>query len=153
MERVPGGDWTDDMTETLRRLWVDPAISIEAIAAEIGSGVTAHAVIGKADRLKRAGRLPPVTRSSPIKPREQSLVKAAVSALRELDACLVFSADPRLRHIDGLAKAMASAKAVLDRADRQTAKAVERGRKIIAGSGGLGGGEKLAVNRDEAADG
>jgi GcrA cell cycle regulator len=47
--------WTDENTETLKRLWAD-GMSASKIAEALGNVVTRNAVIGKADRLGLARR-------------------------------------------------------------------------------------------------
>lgn len=47
--------WTDERVELLSRLWLDGR-SASQIAAELGSGITRNAVIGKVHRLGLAGR-------------------------------------------------------------------------------------------------
>jgi GcrA cell cycle regulator len=48
--------WTDERVELLRRLWVE-GLSASQIAAEIGTGITRNAVIGKVHRLGMSGRI------------------------------------------------------------------------------------------------
>lgn len=62
--------WTDERTDTLKRLWIG-GLSASEIARELG-GITRNAVIGKVDRL---GLL---ARAKPSKP-GQSAAKAAVA--------------------------------------------------------------------------
>jgi hypothetical protein len=47
-----GYNWTPEATETLRRLFPDPYVTSEMIAAQLGNGCTERAVIRKAALLK-----------------------------------------------------------------------------------------------------
>jgi GcrA cell cycle regulator len=47
--------WTDERVELMRKLWLD-GLSASQVAAELGSGVTRNAVIGKIHRLGLAER-------------------------------------------------------------------------------------------------
>jgi GcrA cell cycle regulator len=51
--------WTDERVDLLSRLWMEGR-SASQIAAELGSGITRNAVIGKVHRLGLAGRAKPV---------------------------------------------------------------------------------------------
>jgi GcrA cell cycle regulator len=57
--------WTDERVELLRQLWLDGR-SASQISAELGSGVTRNAVIGKVHRLGLSGR---AKSTSPAVPR------------------------------------------------------------------------------------
>jgi len=59
--------WTDEQLDLLRTLWND-GWSASQIAAELGSGITLNAVIGKIHRLGIAGRAK-TPRSGPRTPR------------------------------------------------------------------------------------
>jgi GcrA cell cycle regulator len=56
--------WTDERIETLAKLWLG-GLSASRIAAELGSGITRNAVIGKVHRLGLSGRAKTVTTPSP----------------------------------------------------------------------------------------
>ena len=47
--------WTDERVELLRKLW-NEGLSASQVAAELGTGVTRNAVIGKIHRLGLAER-------------------------------------------------------------------------------------------------
>jgi GcrA cell cycle regulator len=47
--------WTDERVELLRKLWLE-GLSASQIAAELSSGITRNAVIGKVHRLGLSGR-------------------------------------------------------------------------------------------------
>jgi GcrA cell cycle regulator len=51
---MPSTWWTEDRTETLRKLW-SIGVSFSRIAAELGEGVTRNAVCGKIHRMEFTG--------------------------------------------------------------------------------------------------
>jgi GcrA cell cycle regulator len=51
---MPSTWWTEDRTETLRKLWAI-GVSFSGIAAELGDGVTRNAVCGKIHRMELIG--------------------------------------------------------------------------------------------------
>ncbi len=58
--------WTDDRVDTLKKLWAK-GLSASAIAGTIGE-VTRNAVIGKAHRLRLAGRATTSRKRQPLRP-------------------------------------------------------------------------------------
>jgi len=56
--------WTQERVEQLRKLWLE-GLSAAQVAAELGSGVTRNAVIGKIHRLGLAERGKPATTPRP----------------------------------------------------------------------------------------
>lgn len=61
--------WTDEKMEQLRGLW-EGGLTASAIADAMGDGFSRNAIIGKAHRLGLAGR------PSPVKPGEETVVRA-----------------------------------------------------------------------------
>lgn len=74
--------WDGDMEAELKRLWAD-GLSASECAARLGGGVTRHAVLAKADRMRRRGdQDAPARRDSPDgkarSARERSRVSTAM---------------------------------------------------------------------------
>jgi len=67
-------NWTDERVEQLKRLWAE-GYSASQIAAQMG-GVTRNAVIGKAHRLKLAGRV----KNQPRRPNDADAANAEAEA-------------------------------------------------------------------------
>lgn len=70
-------NWTDERVELLKKLWAE-GFSASQIAAQLG-GVTRNAVIGKAHRLKLAGRTKaqPRRAKAPLAAAEQPICESA----------------------------------------------------------------------------
>lgn len=83
------GTWTDERTETLKKLWAD-GLSCSQIAGALG-GITRNAVIGKAHRLGLAGRFTkrqerPAKPKPHLKNRCVKLAAARAEPIVELEA-------------------------------------------------------------------
>lgn len=63
--------WTDERVALLKKLWME-GLSASQIAAELGSGVTRNAVIGKVHRLKLSARAKPTNVAPRAKPSRPS---------------------------------------------------------------------------------
>jgi GcrA cell cycle regulator len=71
--------WTQERVDLLRKLWLE-GLSAAQVAAELGSGVTRNAVIGKIHRLGLAERGKPTSAPRPRAPRAPRAATAETSA-------------------------------------------------------------------------
>jgi GcrA cell cycle regulator len=70
-----GMNWTDERTETLKRLWA-AEFSASHIAAELG-GITRNSVIGKVHRLKLPRRMKPQDKTAKTRARKPRTARTA----------------------------------------------------------------------------
>ena len=101
--------WTDERIELLRQLWLDGR-SASQISAELGSGVTRNAVVGKIHRLGLSGRAKSTSPAAPRvrqrpapTPRTQTAARSTLGGAGSVvrgNTALAFALDPTLEKVE-----------------------------------------------------